>query len=89
MLKTRKGEEAQTAHSTAPDQTKIVAKVLYDFQGEDINELGVQENEVIQIMRRASKGKQTKPSMRQRADFQRMVTLQKEREIRIRSCSVC
>jgi hypothetical protein len=56
MAKTREGEKAETAHSTAPDRSKTMAKVLYDFQGENVNELVVKKNELIQIIRRASKG---------------------------------
>jgi hypothetical protein len=38
---------------------KIMAKVLYDFTGEEENELAIRENEIIHIIRRASKGGQS------------------------------
>lgn len=46
---------------TDSSQTDIIAKVLYDFQGEKSNELAVKENDMIQIVKRSDQGKWIKP----------------------------
>lgn len=69
MTETRDGVEAKTASSDppglstlpmSPAREKIMAKVLYDFEGEDDEELMIEEDETIQIIRRASKGEAEK-----------------------------
>jgi len=48
--------------SETSSPANIIAKVLYDFQGENNNELAVKKNEIIQIIKRSSQGKFATPT---------------------------
>jgi hypothetical protein len=81
-LKIRESSEAQPtpplAHGsppspTAPAQTKILAQVLYDFNGNDFNQLDFKESGVIEIVLKGNEGESSKAKNEGNAEVYRMV----------------
>ena len=58
-----KNGEASVSLSATYSQTRITATVLYDFQGENDNELAVTKDDAIEIVKSSSQGKCETPQI--------------------------